>query len=140
MKRRNSRWGCRKIAEQISIAFGLEINKDVVRRILIQYYRPTPSGAGPSWLSVIGQARDSLWSVDLFRCESILLQSYWVMVVMDVFTRRIIGFGVVAANLDGPGVCNVQPRDRATEHAEISFLGSRSAVSFSALAGEPSDP
>ena len=36
---------------------------------------------------------------NLFRCESILLQSYWVMVVMDIFTRRIIGFGVAPANL-----------------------------------------
>ena len=36
----------------------------------------------------------SLWSVDLFRCESILLRSHWVIVVMDMFTRRIIGFGV----------------------------------------------
>jgi putative transposase len=107
MKRRNPRLGCRKIAEQISSAFGIEINKDVVRRILIRSYRPAPGGAGPSWLSVIGQARDSLWSVDLFRCESILLQSYWVMVVMDIFTRRIIGFGVAPANLDGPGVCRM---------------------------------
>src|SRR5271167_1655769 len=107
MKRRNPRFGCRKIAEQISSAFGLELNRDVVRRILIQSYRPAPGTDGPSWLSVIGQARDSLWSVDLFRCESILLQSYWVMVVMDVFTRRIIGFGVGAANLDGPGVCRM---------------------------------
>jgi putative transposase len=57
MKRRNPRMGCRKIAEQISNAFGLEINKDVVRRILIQHYRPAPSGAGPSWLSVIGHCR-----------------------------------------------------------------------------------
>ena len=101
-KRRNPRMGCRKIAEQISSAFGLEIKKDVVRRILIQQYRPAPGGAGPSWLSVIGQAKDSLWSVDLFRCESILLQSYWVMVVMDIFTRRIIGFGVAAANPTDP--------------------------------------
>jgi putative transposase len=107
MKRRNRRLGCRKIAEPISSAFGLAINKDVVRRILIQHYRPEPGGDGPSWLSVIGQARDSLWSVDLFCCESILLQSYWVMVVMDIFTRRIIGFGVVAANLDGAGVCRM---------------------------------
>jgi putative transposase len=99
--------GCRKIAEQIWNAFGFEINKDVVRRILIQHYRPAPGGAGPSWLSVIGQARDSLWSVDLFRCESILLKSYWVVVVMDIFTRRIMGFGVAAANLDGPSVCRM---------------------------------
>ena len=107
MKRLNPRMGCRKIAEQISNAFGFEINKDVVRRILIQHHRPAPGGAGPSWLSVIGQARDSLWSVDLFRCESILLKGYWVMVVMDIFTRRIIGFGVAAANLDGPSVCRM---------------------------------
>jgi putative transposase len=68
--------GCRKIAEQISNASGLEINKDVVRRILIRHYRPAPGGNGPCWLSVIGQTKDRLWSVDLFRCDSILVQSY----------------------------------------------------------------
>src|SRR5260370_34619295 len=107
MKRRNPRFGCRKIAEQISSAFGIEINKDIVRRVLIQHYRALPGGDGPSWLSVIGHATDSLWSVALFRCESILLRSFWVMAVMDVFTRRIIGFGVAAANLDGPAVCRM---------------------------------
>jgi putative transposase len=29
------------------------------------------------------------------------------MVVMDVFTRRVIGFGVAAANLDGALVCRM---------------------------------
>jgi len=37
MKRRNPRLGCRKIAEQISMAFGIELNKDVVRRILARF-------------------------------------------------------------------------------------------------------
>ena len=107
MKRRNPRLGCRKIAEQISSAFAIEINKDIVRRILIRYYRPVPGGDGPSWLTVIGHAKDSLWSADLFRCESMLLKSFWVLVVMDVFTRRIIGFGAAAAYLDGPVVCRM---------------------------------
>ena len=62
---------------------------------------------GPSWLTFIAQSRDSLWSVDLFRCESILLHSYWVMVVLDVFTRRIIGFGVGRADIDGIAVCRM---------------------------------
>src|SRR5271167_4794763 len=113
MKRRNPRFGCRKIAEQISSAFGIEINKDIVRRILIQHYRPLPGGDGPSWLTVIGHATDSLWSVDLFRCESILLRSFWVMVVVDVFTRRIIGFGV--ARLRSSAECSIgrsRSRDR----------------------------
>jgi len=29
------------------------------------------------------------------------------MVVMDVFTRRIVGSAVAAANLDGPAVCRM---------------------------------
>src|SRR5215475_5652801 len=34
MKRRNCTWGCKRIAEQIALAFGVDIEKDVVRRIL----------------------------------------------------------------------------------------------------------
>jgi len=107
MKRRNPRFGCRKIAEQISMAFGIELHRDVVHRILLRFYSPVPGDDGPSWLTVIGHAKDSLWSVDLFRCESILPKSYWITVVMDVFTRRIIGFGVALAIVDGPAVCRM---------------------------------
>ena len=62
--------------------------------LLTTHYKPDPSKRGPSWLTTIGHAKDSLWSGDLFRCESIVLKSHWVMVVMDQYTRRIIGFGV----------------------------------------------
>ncbi len=40
MKLRNSRFGCPRIAQQISKAFGIEIDKDVVRRVLAKHYRP----------------------------------------------------------------------------------------------------
>ena len=40
-------------------------------------------------------------------CESILLHSYWVLVVIDVFTRRIIGFGIERASSDGMSVCRM---------------------------------
>ena len=108
LKRRNPRFGCVRIAQQISHAFGVDIDKDVVRRVLAKHYRPGDSGTnGPSWLTFIAQTKDSLWSVDLFRCESILLRSHWVLVVMDVFTRRIIGFGVERAYIDGVSVCRM---------------------------------
>ena len=95
---RNPHFGCVRIAQQITRAFGVEIDKDVVRRVLAKHYRPGDSGTtGPSWLTFIAHAKDSLWSVDLFRCESILLHSHWVLVVIDVFTRRIIGFGIERA-------------------------------------------
>jgi len=79
-----------------------------VRRVLAKHYRPEDCGSsGPSWLTLIAQSKDSLWSVDLFRCESILLRSFWVMVIMDIFTRRIIGFGVERAGIDGISVCRM---------------------------------
>jgi len=126
MKVRNPKFGCVRIAQQISQAFSVEIDKDVVRRVLAQHYRPGDSGSsGPSWLTVIAHSKDSLWSVDLFRCESILLRSYWVLVVMDVFTRKIIGFGVAREYIDGASVCRMfneavacQPRPKhiSTDH------------------------
>jgi len=94
MKERNPTWGCPQIAEQINLAFGTSINKDAIRRILAIHYRPTSTEGGASWLTFIGHMKDSLWSLDMFRCESIVLQTYWVLVVMDQYTRRIIGFGI----------------------------------------------
>jgi transposase InsO family protein len=45
--------------------------------------------------------------VDLFRTESLFLKSHWVLIVMDVFTRRMIGFGVQAVAVDGPALCRM---------------------------------
>jgi putative transposase len=105
MKRRNPTWGCPRIAQQIALAFGILITKDVVRRILDARYPPAPDSAGPSWLTVLGHAKDSLWSLDLFRCESAVLRTHWVLVVMDQCTRRIVGFGVNRGVVDGVGLC-----------------------------------
>ncbi len=105
MKLRNPRYGCPRIAQQINKAFGLDIDKDVVRRILAKYYRPESGGSGPFWLTFIGHMKDNLWSVDLFRCESIILKTHKLLVVMDQFTWRIIGYGVHAGDVDGAALC-----------------------------------
>jgi putative transposase len=110
MKRRNPTWGCPRIAQQIALAFGIPISKDVVRRILGARYQPAPDSPGPSWLTVLGHAKDSLWSLDLFRCESAVLRTHWVLVVMDQCTRRIVGFGVHRGVVDGVGCagCSIE--------------------------------
>jgi putative transposase len=104
LKSRNPRFGCPRIARIISLTFGVDIDKNVVHRVLSKHYRHAPGGAGPSWLSFIGHTKDSLWSVDLFRCESIVLRSYWVLVVMDQFTRRLVGVGVHRGAVNGAGL------------------------------------
>ena len=123
MKRRNPTWGCPRIAQQIALAFAIPITKDLVRRILAVRYRPAPDSAGPSWLTVLGHTKDSLWSLDLFRCESAILRSHWVLVVMDQCTRRIVGFGVHRGVVDGVGLCRMF--NRATRgQASPTYLSS----------------
>ncbi len=107
MKRRNPSFGYQRIADQVSLIFDIKIDKDVVRRVLAKHYWPAPGSGGPSWLTFLGHSKDSLWSVDLFRCESLILKSHWVMVVLDQFSRRIVGFAVHAEVLDGPTVCRM---------------------------------
>ena len=51
---------------QIALALGIPINNDVVQRILAVRYRPASDSAGPSWLTALGHAKDSLWSLDQF--------------------------------------------------------------------------
>jgi transposase InsO family protein len=105
--------------------FGIDIDKNVVYRVLAKHYRPAPGGTGPSWLSFIGQSTDSLWSMDLFRCESIVLRSYWVLVVMDQFTRRLVGIGVHCGAVTSSDLCRMfnaaihgqgAPRHLSTDH------------------------
>ena len=101
------------------------------------HYRPGP-GSGPSWLTFLGQTKDSLWSMDLFRCESAILRSHWVLVVMDQYTRRIVGFGIHAGIVDGRALC------RMFNHAVLRTVvsdtpqrRSRPVVPVPPMAGQP---
>jgi hypothetical protein len=108
IKQRNPNFGCPRIAFIITSTFGIEINKDIVRRVLMKHYHPSPDDkGGPSWLSFIANMKDSLWSIDLFCCESTTLKTHWVLVVMDVWSRRIIGCSVNKGLVDGPTICRM---------------------------------
>jgi hypothetical protein len=56
---------------------------------------------GKSSQTALGHAKDSTWSLDLFRRESAVLRTHWVLVAMDHCTRRIVGFGVLRGVVDG---------------------------------------
>ncbi len=106
IKQKNNLYGCPKIAMLATELLGRYISEDLVCSILKKHYFPNP-GEGPSWLTSIGKKENSLWSLDLFRCESIFLKSYWVLVVMDQYTRKLVGFEVHQGNLDGSTVCSM---------------------------------
>ncbi len=105
LKERNPKFGYLRIAMQIKEAFGIDLDEGLVRRVLGKHYKNRPRSDDPSWLTFIGHAKDSLWSVDLFRVESIHLKSHWVMVVLDQYTRRIIGFATHKGDVNGIDLC-----------------------------------
>src|SRR2546427_9864156 len=124
MKQRNPTWGCPRIAQQIALAFNIQMNKDVVRRILAARYQPEPGSAGPSWLTFLGHMKDSLWSLDLFRCESATLRTHWILVVMDQFTRRIVGFGVHSGIVHAVALCRMSNRAMRWQRGMPKYLSS----------------
>src|SRR5258705_286369 len=81
--------------ELFGIRFAVKAHHDVVRE------------SHHDHIAVCALLKDSLWSIDLFRCASATLRSHWVLVVMDQYTRRIIGFGVHAGTLNGAALCRI---------------------------------
>jgi transposase len=66
--------------------------------------------------------KNSLWSMDLFQCESATLRTHWVLVVMDQYTRRIIGF----VALQSTGVYWIPLYDILEEHGfEVYLVNAR---------------
>jgi len=105
IKKKNPSFGCPQIALLVTDRTGVQIGIETVRRILKSVNINEPGG-GPSWLSFLGAQVDSLWSVDMFQVESILLNTHWVMVVMDQYSRKIIGYAVIKGKvMTGENIC-----------------------------------
>ena len=89
LKQRNTQFGFPRIAQQINKAFGVNINKDVVRSALAKHYHPKPYGGGPSWLTFFRHTSDSLWSIALFQHKSIIQRIHSSLLAIGQCTRRI---------------------------------------------------
>jgi len=100
LKQRNAQFGCPRIAQQINKAFGVNIDKDVVRRVLAKHYRPEPYDGGPSWATFLRHTSESLRSIVLFRRESILPKLCSILLAIGQFIRRIIGCGISGCHFD----------------------------------------
>ncbi len=78
MKQRNPRFGCRRIAQQISFAFGIDIDQDVVRRVLANHYHLEPGPGGPSWLTFLDHSK-------------VIVSGVWIFFAASRYSSRPIG-------------------------------------------------
>jgi putative transposase len=103
IKQKNPLFGCPQIAAIILDRTGTSVSEETVRRTLMKFYTGQP-GSGPSWLSFLATQTHSLWSLDFFQVESICLKTHWVLVIMDQWSRRIIGFAVSSQPANSTGL------------------------------------
>ena len=100
-----------RIAEQNANTFGIDVDRAIVRRVLA---RRVSSGYSDSLdassLTLLAHTKDSLGRVELFRCQSILFHGHWVLLLIDVLTRLIVGFGIDGEFIDGMTVCRMFTR------------------------------
>ena len=139
IKRRNPTWGCPRIAQQIALAFDIDIGKDVVR--------PRPGGTlstgpGREWTLVadVPRAREG---------QSVECRPVSVRVRDPAHALGVGRDGPVHTTdrwLRGPGrhcgrpgpLPHVQPRDWQAVESDVSQFGPRSAVPVPPMAREPS--
>ena len=79
----------------------------MVRRVLATHYRPEPYDGGPSWATFLRYTRDSLCSIALFRCESILPKIHSILLTVNQCTQWLTGCGISGCHFNKSAACSL---------------------------------
>jgi putative transposase len=103
MARENPRWGCVRIKGELQ-GLGIVVSATTIRTILRRAgLGPAPRRDGPTWRQFLSAQARGIVACDFFTVETVLLKTLYVLVFMQIETRRILGVGV-GANPNGTWV------------------------------------
>jgi putative transposase len=96
MARDNPTWGYRRICGELA-GLGYAVAASTVWKILKDAgVDPAPCRAGQSWGQFLAAQAHSIWAVDFFHVETVLLRRLYVLFFIEHGTRRVHLAGVTA--------------------------------------------
>src|ERR1700688_2413783 len=96
LARENSTWGYRRIHGELAM-MGIGLAPSSVWAILRRHgIDPSPGRAGPSWAEFLRSQASSMLACDFFTVDTVLLRRLYVLLFIELDTRRIYVTGVTA--------------------------------------------
>jgi putative transposase len=94
MARENPRWGCVRIRGEL-LKVGHRVSATAIRNLL-RREKLGPNRSGMSWRAFLRAQASTIVVSDFFSVDSVFLRRFYVLLYMELATRRIVWFGVTA--------------------------------------------
>ena len=98
MATKNPTWGEERIANELLLKIGIQISSRTVRRYMPKTPR-NPADPNQRWMTFIRNHAKAIIASDFFVVVTATFQLVYVLVIMEVETRRILYFNVTDTRL-----------------------------------------
>lgn len=88
--RENPRWGDRRIQGEL-LKLGYPVSATTIRGVLRRHrVPPAPRRDGPTWAEFLNAHAGAILACDFFTVDTVLLRTLYVLVFMEIHSRRIL--------------------------------------------------